>query len=182
MFASFFASPSCRPFIWLTTALAAVVWSGSALADTSPEPEVEVHGDWRVSCIQPEDGQRRCVATQLQVEKESGQRVLGIELLWQADGSVRGLLAMPFGLLLQPGVRMAVDEGEDIGESHAFVSCLPDGCLVPLHLARGDLDHLRRGSHLNVRALAMADRSVVRFPISLKGITAALRVLEARQS
>lgn len=181
MFASFFASPSCRPFIWLTTALAAVVWSGSALADTSPEPEVEVHGDWRVSCIQPEDGQRRCVATQLQVEKESGQRVLGIELLWQADGSVRGLLAMPFGLLLQPGVRMAVDEGEDIGESHAFVSCLPDGCLVPLNFSAAEVERLRKGRNLNVRALAMGDRSVVKLPISLSGITAALRALEAKR-
>lgn len=167
----------CLPALILTVAPGLV----QAQAAATPEPQTEVHGDWRVTCIEPEDASRQCVATQIQVQKEGGQRVLGIELRLQPGGAVHGVLALPFGLLLQPGVRLAVDEGEDVGDSHAFVTCLPDGCLVPLNFSAAEVERLRKGRNLNVRALAMGDRSVVKLPISLSGITAALRALEAKR-
>ena len=97
----------------------------------------ETHGDWTVVCSAAE-GPPRCVMSQTQVGGESRQRVLTVELRATEGDAVGGVLVLPFGLNLDDGVSLAIDDAASFG-SLRFSTCLPVGCLVPL-----DFDAVRR--------------------------------------
>lgn len=160
------------------------LWTGAAalalLAAMSTSPagaEVtrsDVHGDWRVTCVQRESGQQ-CAASQIQTDRESGARALAIELHRTEEGGIRGALALPFGLALQAGVRISLDEGGPFGDVRRFSTCLPDGCIVPLNLDADAARQFEAAAVLNIHAIAVSDGQRVQFQVSLDGLSAALK-------
>jgi invasion protein IalB len=136
----------------------------------------ETHGAWVVSCVQQQA--KSCSLSQSQVDKNSGKRVLAIELGAPAGDVVNGVLVLPFGLLLDQGVTLQVDDGEP-GAAMRFHTCLPAGCVVRLSFDAAMLTKLRAGTALKVNAAAAENGSPVAFSISLAGLTSALdRVAE----
>lgn len=70
----------------------------------------EAHGDWSVACAARE-GSVQCAISQSQVSGQNGQRVLTIELRAAEGGeAINGVLILPFGLRLDEGVTLAIDE------------------------------------------------------------------------
>jgi len=95
----------------------------------------ETYDDWQVVCGQ-QGGVKRCAMVQQQISKENRQRVLDIEL-WPAGDKLQGALMLPFGLALDQGVTLQVDDAAP-GQPLHFRTCLPGGCVVPLSFdARG---------------------------------------------
>lgn len=154
--------------------LASGVWATDGAV---PGVHSEIHGDWRVVCASPEGGDRRCTASQIQTERESGQRALAIELMLGDEGRVQGALALPFGLALPRGVVLALDDAEPAGDALGFSTCLPDGCVVPLRLAADTVAAFKAARTLKVYAVAAADGQRLMFTISLRGLTKALEGL-----
>jgi len=133
----------------------------------------ETHNDWTVACRTLEAAVR-CAMTQTQVSGENRQRVLAIELTTAEGGNATsGMLVLPFGLQLDSGVMLAIDEDEFLPPLR-FSTCLPAGCLVPLGFNGDAVTTLKAGTTLSVKAAANDSAQEVVFSISLTGFTSAL--------
>ena len=133
----------------------------------------ETHGDWRVHCTAPE-GAVRCAISQTQVQGENRQRVLAVELTAADDGAAaNGALVLPFGLKLENGVSLAIDEAAPF-QNLRFSTCLPAGCLVPLSFDGDAMAALRAGTTLAIKAAANDGGQEVALSVSLRGFTSAL--------
>lgn len=130
----------------------------------------ETYKDWRVTCIQ-QGATKQCAISQLQTQ-QNGQRVLAMELNVPSGNTVSGTLVMPFGLALDSGVTLQIDDKPAMPPIR-FRTCLPAGCLVNITFDAPTLVALRTGSALKVKATADGGAATP-FSISLQGFAAAL--------
>lgn len=131
----------------------------------------ETFENWVVACVEQGAG-KRCALSQQQADQQSHQRVLAIELTASSPDGVAGTLLLPFGLALDNGVTLQIDDAP-AGAPLRFRTCLPGGCLVPLAFDVVKAAALRKGANLKVNATADGGKDAV-FTISLKGYPAAL--------
>lgn len=138
----------------------------------------ETHGDWTVTCLTAE-GVVRCAATQAQVSGENRQRLLTIELASAAGGNeASGVLVLPFGLRLDAGARLTIEEGPTLPVAR-FSTCLPAGCLVPLAFDAATVLALREAPTLSATVVANDGGDELVLQISLSGFASAFdRVTE----
>src|SRR5918998_688091 len=74
---------------------------------------------------------------------------------------------MPLGLLLQPGVRFAVDQGQATPGRYAI--CFPNGCFAEAPGLKDDvINQMKKGTTLNVSVQNQAQREVT-FAVPLAG-------------
>jgi invasion protein IalB len=157
--------------------LAAIALAASAGAQTSgalpggANSLQETFENWIVACVQQGAG-KHCALSQQQADQQSHQRVLAIELTASSPDAVAGTLVLPFGLALDSGVTLQIDDAP-AGAPVRFRTCLPGGCLVPLSFDAARASALRKGANLRVNAVADGGKDAV-FTISLKGYPAAL--------
>lgn len=137
----------------------------------------ETYGDWMVNCTIA-DNSKRCGLSQEQGNNQTGQRLFAIDLQPPADGQTSGVLLLPFGLKLDDGVKLKLDE-QNLGQGARFSTCLPAGCLVPVSLPTVATDAMKKGEKLVITATRNGGGEVPTFTVSLNGFTSALnRVAE----
>ncbi|WP_348642474.1 invasion associated locus B family protein [Mesorhizobium sp. B2-1-5] len=112
-----------------------------------------------------------CAVSQQQTQ-QNGQRVMAVELKRNSDATLAGSLVLPFGLQLDAGATLQIDDGQPL-QPLRFSTCLPAGCVVPLSLDEGTVAALRAGSALKIKVKS-ADQKDVVLPVSLKGLAPAL--------
>jgi invasion protein IalB len=127
----------------------------------------ETYQDWLVACDQ-KGTVKRCAMVQQQFSKENRQRVLDIEL-WPTPNRLEGILMLPFGLALDRGVTLQVDDGSP-GQALHFRTCLPGGCVVPLSFDGQALASLVHGGMLKINAVVDGGGDAP-FAVSLKGFS-----------
>jgi invasion protein IalB len=155
----------------------ATVPAAPAAAPAAPVPSVnETFQNWRVLCMAQASEKQRCAMSQGQVQK-SGQRLLAMELGAPSGGAMAGVLVLPFGLALYPGVLLQID-GKPVGQALGFKTCLPVGCVVPLNFDAATLAALGSGAALQVKAKADGGEEAA-FSIPLQGFAGALDRLAA---
>lgn len=88
------------------------------------------------------------------------------------DAAIEGTLVLPFGLALDRGVRLQIDDGQTLPPLH-FRTCLPAGCLVNLSFDAKTVSFLRKGTRLKVAVVADGGKET-QLAISLKGVSGAL--------
>ncbi|CDX33679.1 Invasion protein B homolog BAB1_0368 [Mesorhizobium sp. SOD10] len=130
----------------------------------------ETYQDWSLTC-QSNASNVVCAISQQQTQ-QNGQRILAVELRHNADDSLAGTLILPFGLLLEAGATLQVDDGQPL-EPLRFSTCLPAGCVVPLSFDEQTASALRAGSVLKVK-LRSTDQKDLTLSVSLKGLAPAL--------
>jgi invasion protein IalB len=131
----------------------------------------EAHGDWRVACTL-QGGQRQCSLSQQVMDKESRQRILAIELVTPVPSEAECTLVLPFGLALDKGITLQVDEAA-AGPALRFRTCLPAGCVVAAAFDARGVDALRAGTTLTVKATG-ENAQEISVSVSLKGFASAL--------
>ncbi|WP_246676013.1 invasion associated locus B family protein [Mesorhizobium sp. B2-5-4] len=134
----------------------------------------EGHGDWTVSCnlaTQNNAGVKVCALSQEQTDSQSRQRVLAMELR-PAGETVQGTLVLPFGLALEKGVTLQIDDGLVLPPLR-FRTCLPGGCIVDLAFDAETLATLREGKSLNVKVVADGGKET-NLALSLNGFPSAV--------
>ena len=89
----------------------------------------ETYDDWQVNC-RAVSGAKDCSMIQTQT-RQDGQRMLAVELQVKSGGGASGILILPFGLGLDAGAALALDDGPPSAAAR-FSTCLPAGCVVPL--------------------------------------------------
>jgi invasion protein IalB len=145
--------------------LAANALPGSASA-AEVLPTQEIHGDWQVTCGE-RAGVNRCAMLQQQSSAQGKQRVLAVELARRGD-SAEGMLMLPFGLLLDHGAQLQIDDGEQRAEAR-FRTCVPAGCLLPISLPAATLAALRAAKLLKVHVKTADGGNDAVFSISMRG-------------
>ena len=126
-----------------------------------------------VNCSSAE-GAVSCSASQVQVDKNTKQRVLALEFRSSADDDrLVGNLVMPFGLRLAEGVILSIDDNERV-ETLAFSTCLPAGCIVRIADTSPAFDLLADGDTLKLAVTTDDTGQQFAFTVSLNGFTAAI--------
>ena len=149
--------------------------SGDAKAGALPNGASsisETYGDWTVNCG-ADKGAKFCTLSQAQINKETGQRTFAIELRTSKDGAGEGTILLPFGLKLEAGVVLKLDD-KDLANGLRFSTCLAQGCLLPVSLASAATDAVRKAKTFTVGALNVGNGQSVTFNVSLSGFGSAL--------
>ncbi|MCL2429577.1 MAG: invasion associated locus B family protein [Alphaproteobacteria bacterium] len=137
----------------------------------------ETYGDWVVDCRVIE-GQKQCLLVQAQVNNQTRQRMFEIQLHAPKDAKTEGTVLMPFGLKLDSGAIVTLDD-KDIGQALRFSTCTPQGCLLPVSFAAATVDSMKKSKTLSIASLNLGNGEVVAFKISLEGFAhASARVTE----
>ena len=161
----------------LVTGILTMGTTTMAQAQTSEGPSslTETYGDWIVRCVTPQaaEGQaapaRVCEMTQELQQQESGQRVLAVALQ-TADEAASLTIVAPFGLLLDEGLKVTVDDAPVI--EGRFRTCLPGGCLSVMALDQVGLDKLAAGNSATITMRDTTEQDLA-LTVSLAGFTAA---------
>jgi invasion protein IalB len=130
----------------------------------------ETYDDWAVACAVEKTG-KVCTLSQQQVDSKTNQHALAIELQPSTTG-LQGVLVLPFGLALEQGAALQIDDGP-AGQRLHFRTCLPGGCLVMLTFDDKLTSALRKGGALNIKTVADGG-DAASFRVSLKGLPNAL--------
>lgn len=130
----------------------------------------ETYRDWSVACA-VQGATKQCAMSQTQAQ-QNGQRVLAIELSAPAGNIVSGTLVLPFGLALDSGVTLQIDETPEM-QPVRFRTCIPAGCLANVSFDAATIVALRAGSALKVKTTADGGAAAP-FSISLQGFGTAL--------
>jgi invasion protein IalB len=138
--------------------------SGPTLVQVKAEP---TQPEWVKVCGRdPSNNQEICYTTRDFVS-DQGQPVMAVavyDIKGQPQKLVRFLL--PIGLLLQPGIRMGVDQGQPI--AGRFQICFPNGCFAEVTATDATVTALKRGTNINVSVQNQAAREVT-FQVPLDG-------------
>jgi invasion protein IalB len=132
----------------------------------------ENHGDWTVNC-QIAGTSKVCSLSHQQFNKQSGQRLLAIELSTKTAEEAAGTLALPFGLALGKGINLEIDDRKLDGTLQ-FSTCQTVGCLVPVAFNAEMTPLLKNGTILKVNAVAADRGQPISFSISLTGFGGAI--------
>ena len=124
--------------------------------------------NWQVNCSNSgTPNQLRCSILQVVRLKETGQKVISVEIRRTAGGaSKKMLIGLPHGLYLPDGIKLSVDEGPV--SSHKIITADAKGSYSEVELNADQLSVLRAGTNLNIGATSRASEPI-KFQISLKG-------------
>lgn len=133
----------------------------------------EVHGDWVVACATQAETVR-CALSHNQLSNDANRsRILAIELTAvDPDGVTKGAMALPFGLRLDAGITIAVDE--QVQNAARFSTCLPVGCIVPLTFDTGAMATMKAGETMTISATIEDSGQETKFSIPLNGMASGL--------
>jgi invasion protein IalB len=127
----------------------------------------ETYGSWTVDCRMSE-GQKLCSLAQAQGNAQTGQRLFAIELAPSRNGRTEGAVLMPFGLRLESGALLKLDD-RDLGQGLRFSTCTSQGCLLPISLPTVATEAMRMAQRLTVATLRLENGEVVTFNIAMAG-------------
>jgi invasion protein IalB len=119
------------------------------IVQLKPEP---AQPDWTKVCEKNEGSKTEVCYTTRDFVTIKGQRIFAVAVYdakgKKAQKTVR--LLTPLGLLVPPGVRIAVDKGRPVGGR--YTSCLPHGCFAEALVKNSFVAALKKGTTLNVSA------------------------------
>ncbi|GJD48120.1 hypothetical protein OPKNFCMD_0836 [Methylobacterium crusticola] len=131
----------------------------------------EVYGDWTISCSR-EGEKRQCQLSQAQGVAQSGQRRFSIELSQPREGRSDGVVLMPLGLSIEPGVTFKLDDAT-LGKGAPYTACVQAGCLVSISFPTVATDAMKTAVALRVNG-TRPNGEAETITVPLAGFAAAL--------
>lgn len=142
--------------------------SGPQIVAVKPEPS---QPDWTKVCGKDQATNAEICYTTRDFVSDQGQPVLAVAV-YDVKGGQAGQptkivrFLMPLGLLLQPGVRFAVDQGKPTDGKYGI--CFPNGCFAEAPVADDVVNQFKRGTTLNI-SIQNQLAQVVTFAVPLAG-------------
>ena len=127
----------------------------------------ETYDTWQLNCVD-DAAALTCAITQAQVNSETGQQLLAIELRPDRADGLSGALLLPFGLALNQGITLGLD-GQETTVALGFSTCLPAGCLVPIGFAADSLKALGTANQLNITATISDSGDPITLTVNMQG-------------
>ena len=167
-------------------ACAVAVIGPCATADATPGEKdaakstlIATFKDWRLECTGKNAGHDRCFIAQNLMVKSSGKRVMIFGITREPNQSMPvAVLTLPLGITLPPGIGLRVDGGTI--RRFPVQRCLRSGCKTVFRLTPELTKILKAGLKAEVLVRDATGKAVA-LPVSLLGLTAALRALDARR-
>ena len=131
----------------------------------------ESYGDWTMTCTR-EGGRPSCAVLQTQGDRRTGRRQFSIELRTPRDGRAEGMILMPFGLQIEPGVTFKIDD-RVLGKGAPYTSCVSDGCLVSISLPTVATDTMQTAQNMSVSGVKPDAKEPAAIQVPLTGFAAA---------
>ncbi|MGE7153815.1 invasion associated locus B family protein [Methylorubrum rhodesianum] len=153
------------------TVLEPAAASGSAQWPAGASSVSESYGDWTMNCNRAE-ARTDCVIIQSQGDRRTGKRLFSFELRPPKAGKSEGLILMPFGLQIEPGVSFKLDDRQ-LGKGAPFSFCVSDGCLVPVSLPTLATDTMKTATNLTISATKPDAKEPTIITVPLSGFAAA---------
>lgn len=128
---------------------------------------------WTVRCQESDKAKEHCEVFQRLIVKESGARVAEFAIGFpEKKDLARGVVVLPLGILLQPGVEMKIDEGK----AYAFKVryCTQAGCFAYVNLDKDLLGLMKSGTAARF-VFKSADGKDVNLSMPLTGFGKALK-------
>lgn len=159
--------------------------TGPMVVQVKAEPS---QPEWTKVCGKDQGTNAEICYTTRDFVSDQGQPVLAVALYDVKGGPqpqkiVRFL--MPLGLLLQPGIRFTVDQGQPTPGRYAI--CFPNGCFAKSQVKDDFIAALKKGANLNVSVQNQGGREVT-FAVPVAGFAKAFdgpaidpKVLEDQQ-
>ena len=154
-----------------TVALSALAGSAAAQqqgGDTAEQIASQLM-DWIKICnTDPKTKKDVCIVNQ-ELRTEEGQFLASVAIR-EISGEQRKvlLIAVPPGMLIQPGLRVQVDNGKQ--EQAKYSICFPNACYAEMVINDATIQSYKRGQQLVLTTLNQQAKPVA-FPISLQGFT-----------
>jgi len=170
-----------RPFLSAAVLLAAAL----PAAAQQPENGPEFFGDWGYRCAAPEaeaeTAPRQCEIFQTLITSEGEQQLLHFAIGYVAEVERPvGVLVVPLGVTLPPGIAVRVDEEEPM--EFDYNRCDQQGCRIELLIGEDLIEQMRAGNQMVV-AIVNGQGERIGIPVSLIGFTRAITTLtESRQA
>lgn len=138
----------------------------------TPAPPAAAGDAWLHICTKdPNGGKDVCLVTQ-EVRTEQGQFVASSSVR-----SVKGedkkalLIAVPPGTLLEPGIRVQIDESKQVPGKYTI--CLPNACYAELEIDNAFIANMKKGNNLIVSVINNQAKAVG-IGLTLVGFTKAI--------
>jgi len=166
------ANPKKYVTRWLTVATVAIglplgasAQEGEAAAPPTPE------SPWAKLCnADPATGKELCLTIQ-EIRADTGQFIASATIRTIAGDAKKSLItAVPPGMLLQPGLRVQIDDGQPVDVKYGI--CFPNACYAELEVNDEFVSKLKAGGKLIITTLNQQAKPV-NFPMSLAGFTKA---------
>jgi invasion protein IalB len=139
--------------------------AGPQVIAVKPEPS---QTDWTKVCGKDQNSSTEICYTTRDFIPEQGQPIFAVAVYdvkgpQQTQKVIRFL--MPLGLLLKPGIRFTVDQGQPTPGSYAV--CFPNGCFAESPVKDDVVNTLKKGTTLNVSVQNQVAREVtVQIPLA----------------
>jgi invasion protein IalB len=131
--------------------------TGPMVVQVKAEPS---QPEWTKVCGKDQGTNSEICYTTRDFVSDQGQPVLAVALYdvkgQQPQKIVRFL--MPLGLLLKPGIRFTVDQGQPTPGTYAV--CFPNGCFAEAQVKDDFIAAMKKGTNLNVSVQNQAGREV----------------------
>jgi invasion protein IalB len=131
--------------------------AGPTVVQVKAEPS---QPEWTKVCGKDQNTNTEICYTTRDFVSDQGQPVLALAVYdvkgQQPQKVVR--FVMPLGLLLQPGLRFAVDQGQAV--AGRYVMCLPNGCFAEAQVKDDFIASLKKGANLNVSVQNQMGREI----------------------
>lgn len=178
------AAPASKPAAPAQGQPAQPQQSGLTVVQVKAEPS---QPEWTKVCGKDQNTNTEICYTTRDFVSDQGQPVLALAVYdvkgQQPQKVVR--FVMPLGLLLQPGLRFAVDQGQ--ATPGRYVMCLPNGCFAEAQVKDDFIASLKKGANLNVSVQNQVGREIT-FAVPAAGFAKAFdgapidpKVLEEQQ-
>ncbi|MBA4782175.1 MAG: invasion associated locus B family protein [Rhizobiales bacterium] len=138
-------------------------------AGQQPAAPVLPEGWFKICQVDPKENKKIC-AINIQVPGNDGKPIASLRITDFEGVKQKGFtMAVPPGLLIQPGMRIQID-GANTGTAK-FQVCSPQACFVEARFEDTLVTSMKRGKDMKVIGIGTNGKQV-EFPISLAGFTA----------
>jgi invasion protein IalB len=152
------------------SAAALLVCALGATSAAAQSPAVATDS-WIKVCRSDEKQKKELCKTAYDLRTSGGQFLASIAVV-EATGEARKIveMIMPTGLLLQPGLKVQIDQGKS--EDAKFGMCAPDGCVAQMVSNEAFVGAMKKGAQLSITAYGQASNPVT-FTFSLASFKSA---------
>jgi invasion protein IalB len=161
---------------WLAVATVAIVAPLGASAQEAEAPAAAPpaggpESPWAKLCnTDPATGKELCLTIQ-EIRADTGQFIASATIRTIAGDTKKSLItAVPPGMLLQPGLRIQIDDQPQVEVKYGI--CFPNACYGELEVDDAFVSKLKAGGRLTLTTLNQQAKPV-NFPMSLSGFTKA---------
>ncbi|HVI29337.1 invasion associated locus B family protein [Hansschlegelia sp.] len=134
-------------------------------------PPAPPQPNWVKICNTDPNAKKEVCLTSRDLRTETGQTIASVAVrVVSGDNKKFVLAAVPPGLLIQPGVRIAVDQNTPTNGKYSI--CFPNACYAELEINDAFFNNMKKGNNLVLQAMNQQAKTL-NFPVSLSGFTKA---------